>query len=390
MRILFINDTAAPVGGAEILTYHLRDEMRRRGHDARLFASRALGEGPADYVCFGTTSRLRTLNRAGNPRAAWRLKRVLAEFRPDVVHLRMFTTQLSPLILPLLREVPCLYHAPWYELICPTGIKLLPDGRVCGEPAGRACLRCLSPQAWAVLMGQRELTERWRGALDLYVANSDTTRRRLEEHGIAPIVRVWNGVPRRPQRPSLESPPTVAYAGRLSHEKGVETLVAAFPEVARRVPGARLLLVGEGPLGEAIDRSEAVRAWGARVLRAGAMPRAYAERALDPAWVQAVPSLLEEPFGNAVAEAFMRGTAVVASAAGTPGELVGLAGAGLRVPPGDPAALAEALITLLSDRDRAESLGAAGRAWAFDRLSLERCADEFVALYIGLVGRTRE
>lgn len=386
-KVLFLNDVAAPVGGAEIMTYRLRDELRRRGHDARVYASRALGEGPAEYACFGTTSRLRTLNRAANPRAAWRLRRVLAEFRPDVVHVRMFLTQLSPLVLPLLREVPSLYHAGFYELVCPTGLKLLPDGRLCREPAGRACLRCLSPQAWVVLMAQRALVERWRGVFDLFVANSDTARRLLEEHGIGPVVRIWNGVPRRPARPPLAVPPTVAYAGRLSWEKGVETLAEAFALVRERVRDARLVLIGDGPLRGSIEDRIGRRGMNANVVLTGHLPPEAAERTLDRAWVQVVPSLLEEPFASAAAEAMMRGTAVVASDHGGAAEIVRQAGAGMLVPPGDAAHLAQALVELLADRERAETLGASGRTWAFDRLSRERCVDAFLELYRELIGR---
>jgi hypothetical protein len=67
VKILLLNDYASPVGGAELMTFVLRDGLRRRGHDARLFASRALPNtdpGAADYTCFGTTSRFRTLTQS--------------------------------------------------------------------------------------------------------------------------------------------------------------------------------------------------------------------------------------------------------------------------------------------------------------------------------------
>lgn len=387
MRVLILNDHAAPVGGAEVLTLALRDELSRRGHDARVFASRAVGEGPVEYSCFGTTSRLRTVNRTANPRAYHSLRGVLRSFRPDVVHVRMFMTQLSPLVLPLLRKLPSLYHAAWYELICPTGLKLLPTGEICRQPAGRACHQCLSPHAWTVLMIQRRLLERWRGVFDLYVANSEAMRRRLEEYGIHPTTRVWNGVLRRPARPPLDGPPLAAYAGRLSHEKGLAILVEAFAEVARRQPDARLLVMGDGPERARLERMAAERGVSDRITWTGHRPRHEVEQALDAAWVQVVPSLLEEPFGLAVAEAMMRGTAVVATELGGPVELIGPSGGGLLVPPNDPGRLAEALVTILGDRERAETLGVAGRDWALDRLSIEACADQFLTLYQEIADR---
>src|SRR4051812_44708893 len=91
MRILLVNDYATPEGGAEVQVQLLRRALRARGHDARLFASSAGGPAPgaADELCFGATSALRTPLQAANPSALLRLRRVLARFRPDVVHVRL-------------------------------------------------------------------------------------------------------------------------------------------------------------------------------------------------------------------------------------------------------------------------------------------------------------
>ena len=109
MKILFINDYATTEGGANLFTLTLRDELRRRGHEVRLFTSRARSiDGLADSQCFGTVSRFYVFSQTLNPSAYWQLRRTLAGFRPDVVHVTMFLTQLSPLILPLLEDVPSL------------------------------------------------------------------------------------------------------------------------------------------------------------------------------------------------------------------------------------------------------------------------------------------
>src|SRR5579863_3905719 len=126
MRVLLISDYATPTGGAELMILALRDALRQRGHDARLLASSARPlnmQSQADYECFGISSPIRGLTQVANPSAYWHLKRILAEFRPDVVHVRLFLSQLSPLILPLLADVPAIYHVAWYRCICPIGTK---------------------------------------------------------------------------------------------------------------------------------------------------------------------------------------------------------------------------------------------------------------------------
>lgn len=373
------------------MTQTLRNGLEARGHDVRLLASIAGAQaGPcaADYTCFGTTSRLQVPLQAANPWAVVRLRRALREFQPDVVHVRMFLTQLSPLILPLLRGVPSLYHAVMYESICPTGLKMLPDGSACREEAGRTCLDhgCVGPKAWLPLMIKLRLWRRWRGAFRLIVANSEATRRRLLAEGIGPVEVVWNGVPTRAPRPPLGEPRLVAYAGRLTREKGVHGLVRAFAGAADVVPGARLLLAGDGPDRGRLERLVAELGIAHAVTFAGHLARAEVEGRFDGAWVQVVPSLWEEPFGIVATEAMMRGTAVVASGSGGLAESVRDGVTGLLVPPGDESALEVALVDLLTDRGRAERMGAAGRERALAHFSEAVFIERIIAIYERLVG----
>ncbi len=386
MRVLLVNDYATPTAGAELMTLTLRDGLRARGHDARVFASRAQlipGDSFADYACFGTTGRLQPLVELGNPSAYRQLRRALAEFRPDVVHVRMFLWQLSPLIMPLLRGVPSLYHVVTYKPICPIGSKLLPDGTPCTVPAGAACYRnrCLTARSWPPLILQVRLWRRWRDAFDLLVANSRAVAARLAAEGIAPVETVWNGVPARPPRPPPAGPPTVAYAGRLAREKGVDVLLRAFAQVARQAPEARLILAGAGPAEPDLRRLIAELDFAARVELTGQLSRPELERRFAGAWVQAVPSLWAEPFGIVAAEGLMRGTAVVASDSGGLAEIVRHGETGLLVPPGDVDALAATLLAPLRDRALAERWGRTGREVALRHFNADTYVDRIVELY---------
>ncbi len=387
MRVLLVSDYATPTGGAELMILALRDLLRRRGHDARLLASSARPlnlPSQADYECFGISSAIRGLTQVVNPSAAWRLRRVLAEFRPDVVHVRLFLSQLSPLILPLLAEVPAIYHVAWYRCICPIGTKMLPNLTSCREPAGTACLRngCFPAYAWPSAMLQLKLWRHWAHAFNAFVANSAATKRRLEAEGIHPVKVIWNGVPVRPPAAAgLSRRPTVAFAGRLVYEKGAIDLVEAFANVRWRVPGATLLIAGDGPerprILSAIDRLGLQSS----VTLLGHMTRVEMEQRFAGAWVQVVPSRWEEPFGLTAAEALMRGTAVIASNTGGLAEIVRDNETGILVPPQDPHALAEALCALLQNADLARSMGLRGRAFAIEHLTEDTFVERFIALY---------
>lgn len=396
MRILLLHDKGTATGGAEYQILSLRDDLRARGHDARLFASTAttVPGSPflADYRCFGTSSeRFQVLTQTANPSAYLALRRVLAEFRPDVVHLRLFLWQLSPLVLPLLRDLPVVYQTSMYKAVCPKGTKVLPSGRTCDERAGRPCLAhsCVTPQTWAVLMAQIALFRRWRGAIDHVAALSEEMAGILSAEGLSPVSIIYNGVAERPARPPLSGAPTAAYAGRLVREKGVHVLLAAFAAALRRVPGARLLIAGQGPEEPALRRQADGLGIGPAVRFLGHLPREAMEDALGAAWVQCVPGLWPEPFGNVVTEAMMRGTAVIASEAGGMRDTVADGRTGHLVPPGAAGPLAERLETLLADRALSERLGAAGRERALSTFSERARTDGFVELYERLTALPR-
>jgi glycosyltransferase involved in cell wall biosynthesis len=213
------------------------------------------------------------------------------------------------------------------------------------------------------------------------VANSFAVQKRLLAEGFQEVEVVWTGSPDLGARPPLEDPPIVGFAGRLVREKGVDVLLRAFALVVRRLPAARLILAGDGPEAQALRRLAEELGLGTSVAWLGHLPPAELEQGLRPAWVQAVPSLWAEPFGMVATEPMVRGTAVVASSTGGLAEVVQHGQTGLSVPPGDVAGLADALLQLLGDRDRAEEMGRAGRRVAADRFSWAAHVDRFLELY---------
>jgi glycosyltransferase involved in cell wall biosynthesis len=392
VRILLVNDYAGPFGGAEIAQDVLREALGRRGHEVRVFAAQPRmlkgGKSLADYTCFGTVSRFRTLLQAFNPWAAVALRRAIAEFHPDVVHVRVFLTQLSPLILPILRNVPSLHHVTWYRTICPLGTKILPDGNPCRERAGLACCRngCLPRRDWLPMLVQIKLWRRWADVFRLNVANSEEGRRLLEAEGFHSLEMVWNGVAAIPRRPSLPETPTLLFAGRLVYQKGGDILLRAFARVAKQVPEARLLIAGDGPERAALTSLTRDLKLNGCVFLRGHLSRPALEHQAVAAWAQVAPSRWAESFGNAAAEAMMRGTAVIASAIGGMAEYVRHGETGILVPPGDEEALAGALILVLRDRELAERMGRRGREIALCELTANTCAERFEVLYSRLNG----
>lgn len=165
---------------------------------------------------------------------------------------------------------------------------------------------------------------------------------------------------REPVRPLPEEPRAI-FIGVLERYKDVEGLAAAWRRAAPRVPGATLQIVGRGTQTDVVERllRDVPRQtrWD-RWLE----PQEVLE-ALDAATVLVLPSP-SEGLGRVVVEALLRGRPVIGAGAGGIPDVVREGENGLLVDPGDPVALADALVRLLADREEAVRLASAARASA--------------------------
>lgn len=174
--------------------------------------------------------------------------------------------------------------------------------------------------------------------------------------------------------------PLVVCVGRLCRQKGQDVLLRAWPAVTARVPGARLVLVGDGP-----DRA---------ALRAQAPPRVlFAGSSRDPASWYAAADLVVLPSrweGMALAplEAMACGRPVVLSDVGGARESLPAGhDAACLVPPEDPEALAAATARLLTDRDLSTALGRQARRHVTAERDVTATAAAVEALYRELTGQ---
>lgn len=159
-----------------------------------------------------------------------------------------------------------------------------------------------------------------------------------------------------------------SYIGRLSPEKGLRTLLAAF----REIPDIPLRIAGSGPLQAEIERSIGSD-WRSNELRLeGFVSGEAKERLIASARLIVAPSESYETFGLAVLEAYAAAKPVVASRIGSFRHLVEEGNSGVLVEPGNPKALAKAIRELCSDVSRCLAMGAHGKQLANSIYSPER------------------
>ncbi len=174
------------------------------------------------------------------------------------------------------------------------------------------------------------------------------------------------------------------YVGRLDTQKGVDVLTRAAAEAGRANFGWHLALVGDGPGRDQYRRdAEALAGLVGRVHWLGR--RDDVPSLLKAADLLVLPSLWEG-MPNVVLEAMAARRAVVATAVEGTEDLVVPGETGWLVPPGDPDALARALIEAASDRERLRRFGEAGRARVESHFTAARAIDAYERLWAGILG----
>lgn len=205
----------------------------------------------------------------------------------------------------------------------------------------------------------------------------------LIPNGIAPERYHW-----RPREAPQERPVELLSVGRLVEFKGLKYLLSALAEPALAQRPLRLQVVGDGPLRAALEAQAQALGLGARVRFLGAQPREAVQALMDAADLYLAPVVIDaegntETQGVALLEALACGLPVIASAVGGIPETLGEAAAGL-VPPGEPAALADAIAQLLDDSARWPLLSRAGRARVDRHYQNQAWLDRLEQLYNSL------
>jgi glycosyltransferase involved in cell wall biosynthesis len=293
---------------------------------------------------------------------------IIRRERPRVMHCTNTFPLLSPSVYYAAQAegVPVVQSLRNYRLLCPNAL-FLRDGRVCEDCLGRSvpwpavvhgCYRgsrTASAVVTTMVAGHRILGT-WTRAIDLFFTLTEFARRKFIEGGMdgGRIAVKPNFIDPDPG-PGEGQGGYALFAGRLSPEKGIETLLAAWRHLHVAV---HLKIVGDGPLAEQV---RAAADADPRIEWLGHRAPSEVLSLMGDAAVLVMPSIWYETFGRTIIEAYSRGTPVVASHIGALAEVVDEGRTGLLFRPGDAAELACAVECLLVDPARLASLRQAAR-----------------------------
>ena len=302
-------------------------------------------------------SRLQLASRTVWSRSAYHeLRELIRTHRPRVAHFHNTFPLISPAAYYAARAegVPVVQTLHNFRLLCPNAL-FFRNGRVCEDCLGKAipwpgvvhgCYRGsrTASAGVATLLTTHRALGTWRKAVDVYVALTEFSRRKFLEGGL-PVDRVVvksNFVDPDPG-PGEGAGGYGVFVGRLSPEKGVETLLAAWKALGGRLP---LKIVGDGPLSPVVREAAAA---GAGVEWLGSKPPPDVYDLIGGAMFLVLPSQCYENFPRVVVEAFAKGTPVIASGLGAMAEVVDHGRTGQHFEPGNAADLAAQVRRLLED-----------------------------------------
>ena len=220
--------------------------------------------------------------------------------------------------------------------------------------------------------------------IDARIAVSEQARASAQRYAPGEYEVIPNGVLIPPTADPSNREHRIVFVGRQEARKGLPVLLRAWPEIRRRT-GARLRVIGADPLAVRLLLARArVPEEGIDVL--GFLSQERLSEELLAAKAMAAPSLGGESFGMVLTRAFAAALPVVASDIDGYRDVM-TPETGLSVPPGDPAALANALVELLEDEDRRCRLGLAARRIAEERYSWDEVGRQILGVYERVLGR---
>lgn len=372
-------------GGSERYLFDLKALLEQHGHEVIPFAMKDERNVPSqyqdyfvDHVDYDAPFSLKKLKEAGRLIYSWhareKIEALIEATRPDIAHVHMIDHQISPAILHSLGRyrIPVVQTVHQYKLVCP-------NYRFYIEHKNQICERCLPGKFYqpiltrchknslvaSLLVAMEAYCHHWLGSyrkhVQLFHTPSAFMKHMLVRGGIDAqkvehhFLVTW--LDQFPFSPYYED--YFVYLGRLSPEKGVMTLLKAMTRIKR----SKLLIIGDGPQRQELEKFVSDHRI-ANVEFVGYKSKAEVKELLSHAAFTVVPSEWYENSPLVIYEAFAMGKPVIGATIGGITEFIEPNRDGMHFSPGDEAALADCIQSLLDHPQKVIEMGKCARAKA--------------------------
>ena len=399
MKILMVNKFLYPRGGAETYMLKIGGHLAEMGHEVQYFGmydekntvgnSAGIYTGNMDFHSKSISRLLYPFRILYSLEARKRIRQVLEDFQPDVVHLNNINFQLTPSILDAIHSsgIPVVQTVHDYQMVCPNHLLYnLEHHTTCerciqGSKWNCARYKCIHSSRVKSILGTMEALLYRRHKAYTYVDKFICPSRFLESRLLAGDRRFAGktaAIHNYIEIPDLQEQKDrgyIAFAGRLSMEKGVRLLA----EAARKLPEYKFVVMGRGDEAEQLQNIPNVEL-------AGFLTGEAFIRTMSQASTVVVPSICYENCPLSILEAQAMGVPVVTMNAGGMAELVDDQVTGLLVDRADADALADTIREMMRNPERRAKMKENCLSKRDEMITLETYCQKLVEIYAEVRG----
>ncbi|MHB8132225.1 MAG: glycosyltransferase [Mobilitalea sp.] len=399
MKILMVNKFLFPNGGSETYIFKIGNWLKSQGHDVEYFGMEHQGRTVGNNVNSYTTNMdfhtghmqklLYPFKIIYSSEARKKIRMVLDDFKPDVVHLNNFNFQLTPSIIYEIKKfskqtkqrVQIVFTAHDYQFVCPNHMMNNPITRQnCFKCAGGKFMnctkgKCIHNSIMKSILGSAEgyfynILKTYK-YIDQIICPSQFLAEKLNTnsllknkttvlHNFIDEVQWWD----------IQKDDYILYFGRFSEEKGIKTLAS----VCKALPEMQFIFAGNGPLENEIDGIKNIK-------NVGFQTGTELETLIRKARFSIHPSEWYENCPFSVMESQMYGTPVLGADIGGIPELIEVGKTGELFKSGDAVDLKEKIQSLYMDNKKEDEYRQACKGINFYTIS-EYCA-KLIKIYQG-------
>ncbi|HIA07543.1 MAG TPA: glycosyltransferase family 1 protein [Chromatiaceae bacterium] len=399
MKALLVNKFYWMKGGSEAVFFGDKALLEANGHDVVPFSMQDSKNVPSEYSdsfvsnIDYTSGKIRDKITSAarivfSMEARKKMRQLVQKTSPDVAHFHIFQHQISPSVFAPLRKagIPIVLTLHDLKPICPN-YKMFTHGEVCERCKGRKfynCVKhkCTKGSTGKSLVNMVEMYFHYFAGyyqnVDRYVAVSRFYQRKMIEFGFSEdqVVYIPNYIDCEDFAPSGSDDDYALYFGRLSEEKGLETLL----EAAKLQPDIRILIAGTGPAEDALKQLAASLNLD-NVEFVGFQTGEAMRNLLDRASFTVLPSKWYENCPMSVLESLAMEKPVVGANIGGIPDLIADGVDGFLYDNRSPADLAEKMDRLWQDKALRRTFGQTGRSKVAAEFNPQKHYDQLIALY---------
>lgn len=405
MKILLANKFYYLKGGAERYYFDLKNLLEDNGHKVIPFSMEDERNFKSEYSKYFVSNvalekpgfSFKDIITAGRILYSFEAKKKSEELikkeKPDIAHINNIYHQISPSILTALKKykIPTIQTLHDYKLICPAYI-LYSKNQICERCKKyryymctlRKCVKnsYMASFVCTLEMYLHKFLKIYENNIDLFIAPSNFLREKiLKWKMIAPkkitviphFINLKRFDTNQQQKPEQNY---FLYFGRLSREKGIDTLISAM----KYVKNGKLLIAGTGPK-ENVLKEKVRKENLSNVEFLGYLNFKDLQKTIQKSLFTILPSIVYESFGLTILESYAQSRAVLGSNLGAIPEVIKNGKTGLLFKAGDVKDLAEKINFMLANKEKILEMGQKGRKKVESEYTPERYYRDLMKIY---------